>query len=403
MNSSTASQKRPQAGSSSSRMWFAESSSTNSRARGSRRRGSGPPRSARRRRSRACSTSVGARTCAEQRYDVDRARISSRSPAFSGDVVLRQRSLNQSICSSVASGDEPRREDLAERRVVLAPSGARQLDDGAVLAARRRSSPRRRPAARVAAVEHQARDALRVPDGVGDATSRPPARCRAARTARSGAAAATTASRSVDPALEREIAHVPVGHPAAALVVADEAEVLGEEPDPVPPDRALPLVLEMRQPVGGLDQQRAGAGLGPGELDAVRGAQVTDSLPGGGGHLAVGTSVPGRLRPILVKPGRSPMVARSFRRIVCVLSLSAAVCVYQEWNEREETVIKRIAFFVYGVRGLRDLPGDVPLRDRLRRRLRRADARSTARRRCRSRRRSRSTWAARRSSPSSTA
>ena len=74
----------------------------------------------------------------------------------------------------------------------------------------------------------------------------------------------------LDPAVEREVADVPVGHPAAALVVAHEAEVVAEEADPVAPDRALPVVFEVAQPVRGLDQHWARAGLGPGELHAVR-------------------------------------------------------------------------------------------------------------------------------------
>src|SRR5690606_28408309 len=49
-------------------------------------------------------------------------------------------------------------------------------------------------------------------------------------------------------AIERELLDVPFAHPAAALVVADEAERVREEADPVPPHRAHPVVLEIREP-----------------------------------------------------------------------------------------------------------------------------------------------------------
>ncbi len=79
----------------------------------------------------------------------------------------------------------------------------------------------------------------------------------------------------LDPALEREVADVPVGHTAPALVVTHEAEVIAEEANPVSPDRALPFVFEVGQPVRGLDQHGSRARLGPGELDSVSGTHDT--------------------------------------------------------------------------------------------------------------------------------
>src|SRR5262249_17616390 len=84
----------------------------------------------------------------------------------------------------------------------------------------------------------------------------------------------------LDPALEGKVADVQVGHPAPALVVAHEAEVFAEEANPVPPDRALPFVLEVRQPVRGLDQHGSRARLGPRYLDSVTSAHISDSLSG---------------------------------------------------------------------------------------------------------------------------
>jgi hypothetical protein len=63
---------------------------------------------------------------------------------------------------------------------------------------------------------------------------------------------------------------MPVGHPAPSFIVAHEAEVVAKEAHPVQPDRAFPFVLEVGQPVRGLDQHRPRARLGPGELDSVR-------------------------------------------------------------------------------------------------------------------------------------
>src|SRR5262249_52650958 len=88
----------------------------------------------------------------------------------------------------------------------------------------------------------------------------------------------------LDPAFERKLVDLPVRHPAAAFVPAQESEVIAEEVKPVPPNGALQLVLEMAQPVRRLDEDRTLADLGPGELDAVDRAQVADSLTGCGGH-----------------------------------------------------------------------------------------------------------------------
>src|SRR5262245_58034102 len=59
------------------------------------------------------------------------------------------------------AGQEARREDLAEDRVLLAPADPYQLHHGAVLALALRIAPHR-PAAGIAAVENQTRDAFRM-------------------------------------------------------------------------------------------------------------------------------------------------------------------------------------------------------------------------------------------------
>ena len=142
-----------------------------------------------------------------------------------------------------AAGDEARREDLAEHRILLAPADPHQLQHGAVLALALRIAALR-PSAGVATVENHPRDPLRMARGVGDAdrrAGRDPEQRERLVDSRGGHHGLEIA----EPAVERQLVDVPVRQPAAALVPAQESEVLAEEADPVPPDRALQLVLEM--------------------------------------------------------------------------------------------------------------------------------------------------------------
>src|SRR5262249_17866115 len=66
-----------------------------------------------------------------------------------------------------------------------------------------------------------------------------------------------------------DVLDVPFRHSAAALVVADEAIVLGEEAHPMPPHGAVPIELKMRQPVRCFDERVPGPGLRPGQRDSV--------------------------------------------------------------------------------------------------------------------------------------
>src|SRR5262249_12713908 len=61
------------------------------------------------------------------------------------------------------------------------------------------------------------------------------------------------------------------------------------------PNRAFPIVFEMVEPVGGLDQRWAASDLGIGDAHPVRGGAEVNVLaqsPGRGGHIACG----GRIR-----------------------------------------------------------------------------------------------------------
>ncbi len=64
----------------------------------------------------------------------------------------------------------------------------------------------------------------------------------------------------VDEGLERQVGRIPVAEAVAALVVADERAAARELLDPVPPQRAVPVVLDMVEPVRGLDRRRPLAG-----------------------------------------------------------------------------------------------------------------------------------------------
>ena len=57
-----------------------------------------------------------------------------------------------------------------------------------------------------------------------------------------------------DEVFERDRRRLPVRQPIAALVVANELAVFDEVADPVAPHRAVPVMLEVVQPVGGLHQ-----------------------------------------------------------------------------------------------------------------------------------------------------
>src|SRR6188768_2962234 len=91
--------------------------------------------------------------------------------------------------------------------------------------------------------------------------------------------------------VERQLADLALAHAAAALVVTNEAVVLGKEPDPVLPDRALRLVLEVRQPVRRFDQGRATSRVRPRDRRAVGGLRQVYRLT----QCCTGSCVPARV------------------------------------------------------------------------------------------------------------
>src|SRR6185503_658984 len=81
--------------------------------------------------------------------------------------------------------------------------------------------------------------------------------------------------------LERDVLHLPVGEAVAACVVADQPMPGGELAQQVAPDRAFPIVLEVIEPVGCLEQWRSRPDFGIGDADAVRRGAEMNFMPQG--------------------------------------------------------------------------------------------------------------------------
>jgi hypothetical protein len=81
------------------------------------------------------------------------------------------------------------------------------------------------------------------------------------------------AGQIVDERIEADFRRVPVGHAVGALVVANQAMPIQELAHPVPPQRALPVMLEVVEPIGCLHHRWPVADRRPGQPRAVmRGA-----------------------------------------------------------------------------------------------------------------------------------
>lgn len=96
-----------------------------------------------------------------------------------------------------------------------------------------------------------------------------------------------------DEGLQRDIRRILVGQTTAALVVSHQRPVPGQVAHPVLPDRAVPLVVEVRDPMGGPHQRRAAADRGVRDTGAVLGGAETNLLlqPSGFGKERAGAFV----------------------------------------------------------------------------------------------------------------
>ena len=100
----------------------------------------------------------------------------------------------------------------------------------------------------------------------------------ASRAKRSSPASSATASRSADPGLEAVVGHPAIRQPVTALVVPDHRRDPAELDQVVPPDRALPVELQMAQPARVDQQRRTGAVHGVRDPDPVGRAGEPDVL-----------------------------------------------------------------------------------------------------------------------------
>src|SRR6185437_5322535 len=175
-----------------------------------------------------------------------------------------------------ALGDEQASEDLTEGVVVLSPAQADELQQKLALFALAIGEVPVRLTPGVAAVQDEAAHALGMAKRVRDRDG------AALRDAEQGEAVqlqvVDDGLEIADPGLERELVDRPVGEAAAALVVADQSVIAGQLPDPVAPDRALAVVLEVTEPVGRLHQRLAAPAGGVGDTRSVGCGAEADPL-----------------------------------------------------------------------------------------------------------------------------
>src|SRR5208282_3371996 len=73
----------------------------------------------------------------------------------------------------------------------------------------------------------------------------------------------------VDPRIQRYLIHVPIRQACAARIVTDQPMIARKPDKKMPPDRTLPIVFQMVQPVSGLDQRRTFSANGVSQAHAV--------------------------------------------------------------------------------------------------------------------------------------
>ncbi len=176
----------------------------------------------------------------------------------------------------VGVGNEQCREDLTERRMILAPSDADHVEHQLPLFHLFRGEPAVQPSAQVAAVQNEMADPLGVTDRERDGDRRALADAEERKSLQLERVGHPL--QVPDPGLHRHLAGRPVGQAASALVVADQGVIPAELAEPVAPDRAVPVELEVVEPVGGFDQGRATAHGREGDARAVRGGAEADGL-----------------------------------------------------------------------------------------------------------------------------
>ena len=195
------------------------------------------------------------------------------------------------------SGHERLAEDVSECRVGVSPADADKREQCLGLLAFTGGEIAFQPPAGVRAVEDQLGNAFRVENGISEGN----------RTALGDAEQREAVEPSgVDHGLEvedgrreREVRYVPIREATAALVIANQGVVASQLLEPVVPDRALPIELEVRHPVRGFDQGLPPAMHGIGDTDTIRGRAKADLLFQGADRRPA-EGCPGRYRATLL-------------------------------------------------------------------------------------------------------
>src|SRR6516162_8531904 len=162
-------------------------------------------------------------------------------------------------------GNKERREQLAERRIVLAPVLPHQRSHSCTSSDFVRVSAGT-PALRISSPEYEMRHALRMLDHVGDgdrtALGNPEQR-KLVEMSRIDDAFEVQQHR-----LEGQIAHLSIRETTAPLVVTNEPILRRSAFNPVPPDRTFRIELQVRHPSRRLHDRR------PFAHDGVRNARA---------------------------------------------------------------------------------------------------------------------------------
>src|SRR5216684_2825785 len=140
-----------------------------------------------------------------------------------------------------------------------------------------RDSPDPTLAASEPAIQDEVAHSLRMPDRIGDgdgATLRDPQQRKPLQAIGVNDALEITHER-----LEGNILHVPVGETISPLVVADQPVSRGDRLKHVAPDRTLPVIFQMVEPVRGLHQRWPLADRGVGDSHPVGRGTELNLLP----------------------------------------------------------------------------------------------------------------------------
>ena len=189
-------------------------------------------------------------------------------------------------------GQEEHREEMAERRIRVGPARADDRDQSFVSPALAFAPAQ--PSSRVAAVEDEPLDSFGMTRGIRDGCRRPLRYPEQHETVEPGGVDDALEVRH--PAVQRDLSGRPIGQATTALVVPNERVPFAQPLQPVTPDRAPPVELEMSEPVPGLHDRRAAAVPRPCEPRAVRrDAEAnllvhTEMLCAGGRHVPVHSS-----------------------------------------------------------------------------------------------------------------